>query len=102
MRHWAFFPLFIYIYINLQAPVGRKEKIKASRSVHKTKHVDVPIQPHLDALFKLVLSHEPDHVGHRGWKATKKESGETIHVNNLEAPKRLHKRASVSANTTQR
>ena len=67
--------------------MGKKEKIKASRSVHKTKCVDVP---HLDALFKLVLSHEPDHVGHRGCNQNI-VSAETIHVNNLEAPKRLHK-----------
>ena len=67
--------------------MGRKEKIKAPRSVHKTKCVDVP---HLDALFKLVLSHEPDHVGHRGCKQNI-VSAETIHVNNLEAPKRLYK-----------
>ena len=76
-----------FFFFFLQASVGRKEKLKAPRSVHKTKCVDVP---HLDALFKLVLSHEPDHVGHRGCKQNI-VSAETIHVNNLEAPKRLYK-----------
>ena len=78
--------LFYFLFF-IQASVGRKEKIKAPRNVHKTKCVDVP---HLDALFKLVLSHEPDHVGHRGCKQNI-VSAETIHVNNLEAPKRLYK-----------